>query len=311
MCRLWAVEEAGRGCRQEEALSMSACVVRERERESECVSWCVSRAWWAPLFIPPYFSKQTSPPPFPFSLLASWERCKQRFCILCGLRVPPFFCLWGARTKNAATTLVFLLSAQTKQSRPMSDEDVECPKRLLEESCKPACTKYALAYEVRRERERRGRGKAGRPAMRARRRGCAGGTRAFLCDPPTPSPTRHSSQSQRGGGEVGERVCGETRAHTVLPKRHTPIPPYPPFHSHPCPPPHLSPPGVRQARGEQPGGPLRGPIVRLPALPGQVCLHQAGQICEMIDDVSPGLCAWQGVSDARQARPSPLVSGVF
>lgn len=35
---------------------------------------------------------------------------------------------------------------------PMAD-DGECPKRMLEERCKPACTKYALAYEVRRQEE--------------------------------------------------------------------------------------------------------------------------------------------------------------
>ena len=29
----------------------------------------------------------------------------------------------------------------------MSD-DAECPKKALEEKCKPACAKYALAYEV-------------------------------------------------------------------------------------------------------------------------------------------------------------------
>ena len=209
------------------------------------MSWCDARAAGTAFSFPPPLFFQTNAPPPPllfYSLL--WDGVSSAFPFS-GARVPPFHC--GVcrsedREQRFDTPSDFFSAPATKKSHLMSD-DVECPKRLLEERCKPTCTKYALAYEVRRERERRGRGRqggrrrCGRGGVGARAEGCA-----TLCGAPPRRQHAATPRESEGGGERRESV--RTRAlrarfspkHASLalthnPPTHHPFPPHPTSHT--------------------------------------------------------------------------------
>lgn len=169
-------------------------------------------------------------------------------------------------------------------------DDGECPKRMLEERCKPACTKYALAYEVRRQEEIEGCGvgfgRARRlyarvfgpplaeggtgwgstgaapaapkllpPApMRLRRKNGCFCTAGPLFLPASPHDLAHSGCHHMQSKQKGVAPRAGAGAGVQLNTHH------PHSLSHP--------PGVRQAHREQPGGALRGP--------GELCEGSCG-----------------------------------
>jgi hypothetical protein len=158
-------------------------------------------------------------------------------------------------------------------------DDGECPKRMLEERCKPACTKYALAYEVSREEEIEGCGVGFGRARRlyARVFGpplavCGTGVEWAARGRPKAAAARADATAQKNGcfctaGALLLRRAPCCLAHSGchhMQSKQKGVAPragagagvqlnthHPHSLSHP--------PGVRQAHREQPGGPLRGP----------------------------------------------------